>query len=238
MDDTRLSLVEHLTDLRRALIAALAALLAATAAGYLLAPAAFAHLRAVLPGVQQVVFLGPLDAFYLQIRLAVTIGLVLSFPVTTASLAWFMAPGLHENERRFAAAAWLASTVLFTLGGAYAVHIALPAAVAFLMGFATAAMTPFIAADEYLSFVLSFIVYSGLAFQLPLLVFALIRYDLAGPGLVGGQRKMLAGLLTALTLFFSPGGDLTVQILLAVPLFLAFECAVLAARLFKHNRAR
>jgi sec-independent protein translocase protein TatC len=232
VDTTRLSLVEHLTDLRRAIIVAIAAMAIAATAGYLIAPAAFAGLTAVLPGAR-VVFLGPLDGFYLHIRLAVTIGLVLSFPVTVASAAWFVAPGLREEEKWVAIYSAIAATVLFALGVAYALLVALPAVLAFLMSFTTAAMTPFIAAEEYLSFVLSFLIYSGIAFQLPLVLFILARFDLVSPALVGSQRKLLAGLLTGLTLFFSPGGDLTVQLLFAVPLFLLFEGAVLLARFIR-----
>ena len=108
----------------------------------------------------------------------------------------------------------------------------------FLMSFSTAEMTPFIAAEEYLSFVLSFIIYGGLVFQLPLFLFLLVRFDILSPALVADQRKLLAAVLTGLTLFFSPGGDLTVQILLAVPLFLLFEGAVLLARLVRGRRNR
>lgn len=235
MDNARLSLVEHLTDLRQAIIAALAALTAATVAGYFLAPAVFAALKTVLPGVQMV-FFGPLDGFYLQLRLAVTIGLILSFPVTVASAAWFVAPGLREEEKRLAAAAGVAATVLFAAGVSYALFVVLPVVMVFLMSFSTAEMTPFIAAEEYLSFVLSFIIYGGLVFQLPLFIFILLKTDLIPPALVGSQRKLLAAVLTGLTLFFSPGGDLTVQLLLAVPLFLLFEGAVLLAKLVRGRR--
>lgn len=235
MDSTRLSLVEHLTDLRRAIIAALAALAAASAAGYYMAPTVFAGIKTVLPGVQMV-FFGPFDGIYLQIRLAVTIGLILSFPVTVASAAWFVSPGLRDEEKRFVKAAGAASIALFTAGVSYALFVALPAVMTFLMSFSTAEMTPFIAAEEFLSFVLSFIIYGGLVFQLPLFLFFLIRFDILSPALVAGQRKLLASVLTGLTLFFSPGGDLAVQILLAVPLFLLFEGAVLLARLVRGRR--
>jgi sec-independent protein translocase protein TatC len=235
VDDTRLSLVEHLTDLRRAIIAALAALAAATIAGYFMAPAVFAALTTVLPGARMV-FFGPLDGFYLQIRLAVTIGLILSFPVTAASAAWFVGPGMREGEKRIAWVAGAAATVLFAAGVCYALFVALPYVLSFLMGFTTAEMTPFIAAEEYLSFVLSFVIYGGIAFQLPLVLFLFVRYDILSPALVGRQRKLLAAVLTGLTLFFSPGGDLVVQLLLAVPLFLLFEGAVLLARLARGKR--
>jgi sec-independent protein translocase protein TatC len=236
MDSTRLSLVEHLTDLRRAIIAALAALTAASAAGYYMAPRVFAALKTVLPGVQMV-FFGPFDGIYLQIRLAVTVGLILSFPVTVASAAWFVSPGLRDEEKRFVKAAGAASIALFAAGVSYALFVALPMVMTFLMGFSTAEMTPFIAAEEFLSFVLSFVIYGGLVFQLPLFLFLLIRFDILSPALVASQRKLLAAVLTGLTLFFSPGGDLAVQILLAVPLFLLFEGAVLLARLLRgrHN---
>lgn len=234
MDDRRQSLVEHLTDLRQAILVALAAFAAATVVGYLISPPVFARLKAVLPAIQ-VVYLGPLDGFYLQLRLAVTIGLVLSMPVTTACLAWFVAPGLTRAEKLLAVKAGLAATCMFALGAAYTVMVALPVVMSFLLSFTTAEMTPFIAAEEFLSFVMSFIIYGGLLFELPLLLFLLVRYNILSPELVGRQRKLLAGFLTGLVLFFSPGGDLVVQLLLAGPLYLLFEGAVILARRFRHS---
>jgi len=220
--------------LRQALIAALTALTLAVAAGFFLAPALFTQLRIVLP-VAQVVYFGPLDSLYLHIRLAVTIGLVLSFPAMVACLIWFVGPGLRPGEKKLAIWAGLATTALFFAGTTYALFIALPPFLAFLMSFSTAEMTPFIAAEEYLSLVMSFVLYGGLAFQLPLVLFMLVNCDIASPGMIASQRKLLIGVLTGLTLFFSPGGDLAVQLLLALPLYLLFEAALAAAKMMRRN---
>lgn len=232
MNQTRLSLVEHLTDLRQAIVTALSAFLTASAIGYYFAPLIFATLKQALPAVS-IVYFGPFDGFYLQLRVAIITGLVIASPVIAASIVWFIAPGLYAQEKKALMAAGVAALSLFTLGVAYALTLLLPKVLNFLLAYATAEMMPFIAGEDYLSFVMSFLVYTGLAFNIPLLLFLLLKYNLLSPGIVTGQRKICLGLLTGLTLFFAPGGDLVTQGLLALPVYLLFECAVFVAGLVK-----
>ncbi|SDF59366.1 twin-arginine translocase subunit TatC [Sporolituus thermophilus] len=232
MDQTRLSLVEHLTDLRKAIIVALLSLLIATAIGYCLAPSLFITLKKVLP-VANIVYFGPIDGLYLHIRLAILLGLVLAFPAIAASLVWFVAPGLYRQEKAVLLSGGTVAVALFGLGAVYSLFVLLPRVMDFLLAFAPAGMMPLIAGEEYLNFIVSFLVYTGLAFNLPLLFFVLLRYNLVSPAFVAGQRKACFGLLTGLTLLLAPGGDLAAQLLLALPLYLLFEVALYTARLVK-----
>ncbi|EAX47185.1 Sec-independent periplasmic protein translocase [Thermosinus carboxydivorans Nor1] len=232
MDQTRLSLVEHLTDLRKAIIVALLSFIIAAAVGYYLAPALFIALKKVLP-VANIVYFGPIDGFYLHIRLAVLLGLVLAFPAIAASMVWFVAPGLYRQEKSILVIGGVVVVALFGLGAAYSLFVLLPRVMDFLLAFAPAGMMPFIAGEEYLNFIVSFLVYTGMAFNLPLFFFILLRYNLVSPSFVAGQRKACLGVLTSLALFLAPGGDLTLQLLFALPLYLLFEVALYTAKLIK-----
>ena len=229
MEDTRQNLVDHLTDLRRAILTALTALLLATAAGYYLAPTAMEIIKRPLPPMN-LVFFGPFDGFYLHLRLAVILGIVLSFPAVTACLFWFVGPGMTEKERRIAPYAVVSALLLFAAGACYALLVVLPLLMSFLLSFSTPELLPFVAAEEYLTFTLSFLVYSGLAFNIPLLIVVLSVLDILSPAQITRHRRWCVASLLSLTLFFSPGGDLFTQALMALPLYLLFELAVLLAK--------
>lgn len=230
MDPTRHSLVDHLTDLRRAIICSLIAFALATAGGYFLAPTVLAIIKAPLP-VNNLVFFGPFDGLYLHIRLALLIGFFLSSPVIAASLAWFISPGITGQEKKALTAAGTAVLLLFSSGVIYGFKVVLPWLLTYLVTFSTAEMLPFVAGEEYYTFVLSFLTYSGLAFITPLIVYLLVYYGFFSARLIHKHRKICLTLLLGLSMFFAPGGDLFTQALMALPLYLLFEAAVMLAKL-------
>ena len=231
-DNRRLSLVEHLQDLRRAIMMSLAAFGLAAAGGYFLAPYLFLALKKPLPTVTMV-FLGPMDALYMQLRLAVLAGLVLAFPVILYSVAWFIGPGMTAKEKNLTSICGALSLILFIAGVAYAYFVVLPALTAFLFTFSTPQTMPFVSGEEYLSFALGVIVNCGLIFQIPLVLFLALSTNLLNPRLIAGKRWAVLLALTGLTLFLTPGGDMLTQALLALPVYLLLEAAVFVAGIAK-----
>lgn len=237
MDTTRHSLVDHLTDLRRAIINSLTALALATVGGYFLAPTVLAIIKAPLP-VNNLVFFGPFDGLYLHIRLAILSGLILSSPVIAASLAWFISPGMTEQEKKALTVAGAAVLLLFSAGLLYGLKVVLPWLLSYLVTFSTAEMLPFVSGEEYYTFVLSFLTYSGLAFITPLVVYLLVYYGFFSACLINKYRKICLMLLLGLSMFFAPGGDLFTQALMALPLYLLFEAAVMLAKLVQYYKGK
>ena len=214
---------------------ALAAFILTTIAGYYLSPAAMEIIRRPLPLIK-LVFFGPFDGFYLQIRLAIILGFVLAFPIIAAIIFGFISPGMTEREKKIAPYGVISALLLFMLGAGYALLVILPLLLSFLLSFSTPEMLPFVAGEEYITFVLSFMVYSGLAFTIPLLIFVLSYLDILSPILISRHRHWCIALLLSLTLFFAPGGDLFTQALMTLPLYLLFELAVLLAKIVANYR--
>jgi sec-independent protein translocase protein TatC len=231
MDNTRVSLIEHLIDLRCAIIVPLMSVAVFCVAGYLVAPEVFLLLKAPLP-VQNIVFLGPMDGLMVHLRLAFVVGLIFSSPVIIASSLWFIAPGLTDKEKKLAAYAGAVAVGLFITGICYAYYVALPLVLRVLLTFSTAGMMPYIAVEEYMTFVMGFLINTGLLLEIPLLFFLLMKSGALSAELIARQRRLCILVLTGTTLFFTPGGDLTTQALLALPLYILFEIAVLLARLW------
>lgn len=237
MDTARYSLVEHLTDLRRAIVTSLAVVAFTTAAGWFLSPAGLSLLKHPLP-VEQLVFFGPFDGLYLQIRLALIIGLLLASPAIAASTLWFVSPGMTGSEKRTLLGVGAAAAVLFAAGVIYGLKVVLPWLLAFLIAFSTADMLPFVAAEEYFLFALSFLIYSGLAFLLPLLVYLLLSAAALSHGVINRHRKLCMAILLGVSLFFAPGGDLFTQAMMALPLYVLFEAAILLAKIAQNYKGK
>lgn len=147
VEDSSMSLVEHLAELRNRLIWAVAAFLVAMVAcftfgqqilDFLLGPIekSMRELGDPNPVMQ---YTAPQEYFFTLIRISMVGGLALSFPVIGYHLWRFVAPGLYKNEKNAFLPFLLASPALFLLGAAFAHYVVTPLAMTFFLGFADAA---------------------------------------------------------------------------------------------------
>ncbi len=180
--------------------------------------------------------LGPLN---LQIKVALLSGVILTAPLWLYQLWAFVAPGLHQKEKRRSIFFLVAATPFFA-GGAYLGYKILPIAIRVLFGFTPQSLNNLIRFDDYLDFVLRLILLFGLAFELPifLLTLNLIGF-VTGKSILKPWRMWIF----AITLFvaaFTPTADPLTMALLALPLialyFLAGGIALLNDR--RKNAAR
>ena len=171
--DESMSLVEHLEDLRRALIVSLLAWGAASIGAF------FFWRRAVeflvqRGGLQRTYFTTPSGAFLLGIKLAIAMGFIAAFPVIAQRAWWFVSPGLRRGERRLVLPLSLATVFFFCLGLGVALF-ALPLFVHILTGFAPTDLTYLPLIDDYLGFTTLLVVGFGLVFELPVVLYVLGR---------------------------------------------------------------
>lgn len=164
-----------------------------------------------------------------QLQISFVAGIVLSSPVWLYQLWAFITPGLHHNERKWTFTFLATAIPLFFAGAALAFWI-LPKGIALLLGFTPAGVTNINNINEYLSFVMRMLVVFGLAFELPLF---LVLLNLAG--LVTGKRlsALRRGIIFGIFVFAAvatPTGDPITMLLLAIPMWLLFEIAVVICR--------
>lgn len=233
----------HLEELRRRVLIVAAVLLAASAAALTirvdmqngwpvpslalydsLAAQLFAALvHDVVPAGVQVVALSPMDGFAAQLSLALGVGVLVALPVALDQAARFVAPALHAGERRLLQRTVLPALLLFVLGAAFAYAIVLPTTLAALYQFSEGlGAQNLLSARDLGSFVLSFLVGFGLAFQTPLVMVALTR-----AGLVEGRAfwrywRHAVVVLLAVAMIVTPDPTVVSQLMLAVPLILLY----------------
>ena len=127
-------------------------------------------------GVNQLVLNGPLDAFYLRVKVALVVGVILSSPVWLYQIWAFIAPGLYTREKRWGHIFLGTAVPLFLVGIALA-YLSLGRSMHYLLGLTPHGVQNLIQVDLYMSFVMTMMLAFGIAFELPLLI---VMLNLAG----------------------------------------------------------
>lgn len=219
-----MSLVDHLGELRDRLFRCILAVVAGSAVGFYFAAQVRNFLLEPLPGgVAQV--LGPGDAFAIQLRIAVVIGIILAMPVLLYQVWAFVAPGLTPAERR-TARPWIPLALVFFALGVGIARLVLPFAVSFLLSFTDERLVANIAAGPYFDFVTTMFLAFGLVMEFPILLVGLSRVGiLTSERLRASRRYVLLG-ITIFAAVATPGGDLVSPFALGGTMYLLYELTI------------
>ena len=185
----RMPLMDHLRELRNRVVKMALALGAGMIFGFvffnpvwnvidrpLCAASIRGHTGCKLLGTNQLVFDGPLDPFYLRVKVALIVGVILSSPIWLYQIWAFIAPGLYAREKRWGYIFLGTSVPLFLIGISLA-YLSLGRSMHYLLGLTPHGVANLIQVDQYMSFVMAMMLAFGLAFELPLLI---VMLNLAG----------------------------------------------------------
>lgn len=243
IDETRAPLMDHLIELRRRLLWSLAALALAFIVCLNFAEPIFGVLVQPLlqAGEGRLIYTDVFEAFFVNLKVALFAALMLAFPVIATQLWRFVAPGLYANEKRAFLPFLLLTPLLFTMGACLAYFVAMPVALHFLLGFQgevggveTEALP---AIGNYLSFATHFLFGFGVAFLLPVLLMLLERAGIVTRAQLKSGRRYAIVIAFVIAAVLTPP-DVLSQFLLAVPLMLLYEFALVAIWFTERRRSR
>lgn len=226
-------LVAHLLELRGRLLRALAGVLAAFLPLAYFARELFTLLSgpllAHLPEGGSLIATEVAAPFLAPFKLAMVLAVAVSLPWTLYQLWAFVAPGLYAGERRLGLPLVVSSTLLFYLGMAFAYFAVFPVIFGFFVSAAPAGVAVMTDISRYLDFVLGMFMAFGLAFEVPVAIVLLVRTGFVTPAQLARWRPyVLVGAFAVAMLLTPP--DVISQSLLAVPVYLLYECGIRAAR--------
>lgn len=234
-NEPSMSLFEHIKELRQRLFRAIIAWLLATIVASTFADAVVRWLVLPLQG-QSVIVLGPTEAPIIYFKIALATGFAIALPYIMYQIYGFVAPGLFPNERYVILFGIPAVVVFFLLGGLFTLQVLIPISLPVLMGFLGEVVEPTYSLENYLSFVTTLVVWMGVLFQTPLIVYVIARFGLLTPKQLAGGRRIVWFLAVIFAAVVTPTTDPVTLLLVTGPFIALYELGILLSRLAAKQR--
>jgi sec-independent protein translocase protein TatC len=245
--EARMSLMEHIRELRNRIVKVALALVVGSIIGWYVYPHVWHFIEAPycrLPQTRdtfagkgcKLYVTGLFDGLFLRLKIAIVTGAILTAPVWFYQLWAFIAPGLYRRERRWAYYFVGTALPLFVAGGAMA-YFAMTKGIHFLLDMVPANVVPIITIDTYLSYAGAMLLIFGIAFEMPL-VFVLL--NLAGVlthERFRKWRRTIIFLIFAFAAVFTPSPDPISMLLLAIPCVVLVEASEVFAWIHDRRKA-
>tara|TARA_Y100000815_G_scaffold235057_1_gene227495 strand:- start:847 stop:1383 length:537 start_codon:yes stop_codon:yes gene_type:complete len=157
---------------------------------------------------------------------SITVGFIISFPFVLWQIWKFISPALYENEKKYAAAFIIISSLLFFIGVLFGYYLIAPLSVQF---FASYIVSPeinnSIDITSYISLMKTSTVASGLLFELPIIIYFLTKIGLVTPQFLRKYRKYTLVIVLILSAIITPP-DVLSQIIVSIPIMLLYEISI------------
>ena len=233
-DERRMTIIEHLEELRRVLMISGAAWIVGTAIAFVFHQQMLDLLLHPLKDVlgrnnsllHEAIFTSPTEGLTVPLKLSAIGGVVLAFPVIAWQVWSFVAPGLRPVERKFVGPFLASAILLFAAGAAFA-YFVMPIGLNFLATFLSGNAQYFPDINEYLSFFLLLILIFGITFELPVVIVLLGLLGIVSSRSLRRRRKGIWVAIVFAALIVTPGADPFTPTALFIPLIALFEASIL-----------
>ena len=235
--DGRMTVVEHLTELRKRLVISIAAIVVGATVCFIFAPQIIEFLVTYYEEATEgqrdaLIFTGPLDAFATRLKIATYGGIVLALPVWLWQLWRFITPGLSPTEKKYAVPFVTASMFLFACGAVVA-FLTLQPALNFLLNIGGSDLEPLLTADKYVSLVALMIIAFGLSFEFPVILVFLLLARVLTTDQLRKWRRYAAIAIVAFAAVITPSQDPYSLFAMAIPMYLFYETCIIIGRFLK-----
>jgi sec-independent protein translocase protein TatC len=254
MSEEKQPFTEHLSELRKRILISAVVTLVATLISFTFSEDIFKVIvfplystmtfKTVYPfiellpreNVASLVFLGPAEAFWMHMKVAMIAGVIVASPLIFYELWKFISPGLLKKEKRLAFPFVSVTTGLFLVGSLFCFAIVLPFAMKFLLTYKTQSLTPMLSVGKYVDFCLKFILAFGVIFELPVVIIFLTRMGIVTPKTLAKNRKYAVLLAFVAAAILTPTPDAFNQLLMAVPIIFLYEGGIIASKVFMRRK--
>ncbi len=176
----------------------------------------------------------PLEPFFIQCKISIIAGLILSLPIIFYQIWLFVAPGLTRRERRLLVPFITTATLSFCIGAFFFLSIIWPVIINFSLSYESAGLRSWFNLSAFVNFCLRLILIFGLIFELPILVLLLSRFGLVTGSFLARNRKY-AVLASAIIAAFH--ADMLTMLVIMIPMYMMYEVSIWVARIFGKKRS-
>ena len=230
IDDPKLSLIDHLEELRKRIFVMLYVTMAMYVPGFYLAKPAIERLQQYgCPPDTNLVYTGVMDWFFTQLAMGLVFALLFASPVIAYQIWKFVAPALFKHERVAISRVSGFSCFLFLFGIAFAGLFIFSAIMRFSYGMATNSIKPLLRVDSVVYLAVMLMLGFGVMFQLPIVIFFLALSGLVSIDTIRKSRPYFIVIIFIVSAIMTPP-DIISQIAMALPSWLLFEISLLFAR--------
>jgi sec-independent protein translocase protein TatC len=248
-DEGRMSLMEHLTELRNRLVKSVVAVCIGAIVGFVLYQPIFDVLiepyRQLCEGADnaldencRLLITDPLEGFSVRLKVSTYGGIALAMPVLLWQLWRFVSPGLYAREKRYAIPFIVGALALFAMGAGIA-YWTMPKAIEFLVSIAgeqnvVVAYSP----AKYFQLIVYMMLAFGLGFQFPIVLIFLELIGILDPATLARVRRYAIVGIAVLVAVITPSADPISMLALTIPMCLFYELAIVVGRVLVRRRER
>ncbi|MEO0206238.1 MAG: twin-arginine translocase subunit TatC, partial [candidate division WOR-3 bacterium] len=235
MKEKQASFIDHLEELRKRVLISIIFVLVFSVIGF-----AFAQriLNFIIKwtNIDTAYFFSPTEAFLVNIKVAIFVGITIALPIILYQIWAFIGPGLTKKEQQISLPFLGSGILLFLIGCAFAYFILIPLGLKFFLSFETENIKPIFNVNKVLEFIFWCILGSGFLFELPLIVFFLVRLGIVDARTLTKHRaEFIVGILVVAAII-TPTSDIFTLLLISIPLVLLVEISIFLARTTKPKK--
>lgn len=178
-----------------------------------------------------------LGVFLAKMRVAVVLGIVFSLPVIIHQVWKFIAPGLLDDERTFAPLLIITTITCFVIGSLFSYFVMIPWSLKFfaVLNYGLEGLVNYVTITDYLNYITILILFTGMAFELPVVVFILAKIGMVTPSSLRKIRRFAYLGILVLSAVFTPADPFT-MLGVAMPMIMLYEISIFVAKLVKQKK--
>ena len=221
------AIMPHILELRDRVIQSVVAVVLGTLASFMLTDQVLAALAAPIGGTANIQVIGVTEIVSVWFRVALTVGVILASPYVLAQLWIFVMTGLKTSERRVFYLLFPAALILFLTGVAFAYYAMLPVAIPFLITFLDFTARPTL--EDYIKFVTTVLLWVGVSFEMPLVVFGLAKLKIVNAHMLAQNWRIAIVVIAILAAVITPTPDPINMGIVAAPLCVLYVLSIILA---------
>ena len=230
-DEMRMTLIEHLGELRSRIIKVAIAFFLASIVAFIFVDWIFEFMLAPAPQLKGKLFVtGVTEPLITDIKLALFTALLVTIPIILYQVWAFVAPAVGDMGRAFTYILITMASSLFLAGVVFGYYVVLPIGLKFLFAYGGERYSEIISGEKYLPFVTRFLLAFGIVFEFPAATYVGAKLELVDAPLLKKYRKHAIVINTVLAAALTPGQDPFSMILMAVPMIVMYEVSIIIAR--------
>lgn len=223
-NNQKLTLIEHLTELRKRLTIIAIVTLLGTVLCYQYIDIFMDYILALNVGMD-LVYISPSELFLVYVKLSITFGIILTSPITLFQIWMFISKGLYRKEKIYIILSLILGVIFFLMGSIFCYQVVLPTTLSFFVNIAVTGIDAMISIESFVSFISTMLLGFGIVFEMPVVILFLSLLGLVTPKFLMKQHSIFVMGIFIAAAFITPP-DIVSLLFLAVPMVLLFELSI------------